>query len=129
MLRTFYGGVDAKKPSDSWSSWGGPEPKSPRTEVKSVDEKPLPFNESGQTTTSSHNGEITSSQHSAIDPHDINLNENEFDQKKPTKAAATKDPASGLTIDTVKRRRLCSRYDHLLAEHGIVHRLAEVCCF
>lgn len=115
MIRTIYG-VDTKKSTDSWSSWGGSESKSPRTEVKTADEKPaLSFSESGQTNSSSHNGEVTSSQHSAIDPHDINLNENELDQKKPTKAAATKDPESGLTIDTVKRRRLCSRYDHLLA--------------
>ncbi|KAI6176791.1 hypothetical protein M3Y97_00837000 [Aphelenchoides bicaudatus] len=120
-IRAIY---NASNKSDSWPSWSGAESKSPRTDIK--DDKLLTFSDSGQTKTSLHNGDVASTPASAVDPHDINLNENEFEQKKPIKASATKDPESGLTIDTVKRRRLCSRYDHMLAEHGVVHRLVEV---
>lgn len=110
--------------NDTWNSWDTSESKSPRDLIdKPVDEKP-PIGNGSQIEIKP---DVGPTQKSAINPNDINLNDSEIENhKKPTKPSATKDAETGLTIDTVKRRRLCSRYDQLLANQGIVHRLDEV---
>jgi hypothetical protein len=115
VMRTIYGD---KAANESWPSWNGSNSGSPVRES----EKPLLPNDSSAVIS----GNVTPAQNSVVDPHDIGLNENDFDPKKSAKPSAMKDPTTGLTVDTVKRRRLCSRYDRMLAGNGIAHRLMEV---
>jgi hypothetical protein len=107
--------------NDTWQSWDSSESKSPHPDLtdKPINEKPV--EEPKEETTLNEEKPVM-----ANNPNDINLNDNEISTKKPTKAAPTKDPESGLTIDTVKRRKLCARYDNLLANRGVSHRLDEV---
>ncbi|KAI6235587.1 hypothetical protein M3Y95_00067200 [Aphelenchoides besseyi] len=61
------------------------------------------------------------------DPLMITLTDGEPPSKKPSmKASSMKDPESGLTMDTVKRRKLCARYDNMLSSIGVWHRIHEL---
>ena len=61
-----------------------------------------------------------------LDPSLISL---DSEVPKKTRPSAVKDPESGLTMDTIKRRKLCYRYDHMLVSCGLWHRIDEVRSF
>lgn len=123
VMRSFHG----PKTNEAWNC---PELESLRADhpARVTEEKQSPPEESSFDNTLP---ESTSSAQNTpsvlVDPKNIALNEKaDTEQKKVTRPSGTKDPESGLTIDTVKRRRLCTRYGNLLTDRGVVHRLAEV---
>ncbi|KAI6241513.1 hypothetical protein M3Y99_00309400 [Aphelenchoides fujianensis] len=58
---------------------------------------------------------------SNADPLMISLQEDESPSKRSIKAGSIKDPKSGLTMDTVKRRRLCDRFGQLYNNRGVFY--------
>jgi len=103
--------------------------------IQSFDQKPIhPFGQVPSTSKDDSEDEfldpVASSPPHPFEPRNIDLNA-DVPLTVPIKSEKTSknkkiDPETGLTADTMLRRKLCARYEELLAREGLRYRLDDV---